>query len=52
MDMNNLKHHLEQSNKKIADLKQSIEFQKRVSSGNIAPEEVINTLRHKELQVA
>ena len=52
MDLQNLRQHIEQSNKQIHDLQTELEFMKRAHKGSIASEDMIIQLRQKELEYA
>jgi len=47
-----LKTHLENSNKKIIELKQTVEYSKKVKDGQVAPDDLVRDFRDKELKVA
>jgi hypothetical protein len=52
MELENLKANIVKSNKQIEDLKHDIEMNKKISHGQVPTEDLIQMLRHKELQVA
>ncbi len=51
MDANILRQNLEDSNKRLADAKNEIDFFSRTNMGQMPSEEMISTLQQKELQV-
>ena len=52
MDAQNMRQNIEESSRKVADLKLEIENVRRQSHGQVPPDELIVQLRQKELQVA